>query len=243
MISLGYYSLMPSAAHIRYQSKLFRGSSHSWALRTLLPVSTTARVLDIGPGSGVIGRALKDRGFGDLSAVEIDAAARAHVQSIYSRVSADLTDFTGQKYDVILLLDVIEHMAEPEKFLATISNMLAPGGMVLVSVPNIAHWSVRFQLLFGFFCYTERGLLDKTHLQFFTRSRVRRFNQVVPALGCAEFDSSISPAELVLPIWMLAGPLFEIISRVRQAIARCLPGLCAYQHLAVFRNISALSRG
>lgn len=227
---------MAEAAHLRYQSKLFIGSSHSWALQKLLPFSADSAVLDIGPGSGVIGAALKERGFTDLSAVEIDAEARDHVKPIYNTVSDSIEHFGSKRFDIILLLDVIEHMAEPEKFLSRAAQALKDGGIILLSVPNIAHWSVRFQLLFGFFCYTNRGLLDRTHLQFFTRSRVKNIPSAVPALENAELNASIPPVELVVPKAISDSRAFEVLSECHLLFARTLPGMFAYQHLCVLKK-------
>lgn len=227
---------MSNAAHIRYQSKLFTGSSHSWALEKLADLPSSAAVLDIGPGSGVIGRALRDQGITDLSAVEIDPDAREHVRPIYRQVTESLDQLGSQRFDVVLLLDVIEHMAEPEKFLRLVSERLNDGGKILISVPNIAHWSVRFQLLFGFFQYTNRGLLDRTHLQFFTRSRVKAFDTAVPVLAARELDSTIPPLELIFPESVSTSALFQWFSRFRLGCARFWPGMFAYQHLSLLEK-------
>jgi len=127
-------------------------------------------------------------------------------------------------------------MAEPEKFLQSAVNYLKPGGFILVSVPNIAHWSVRFQLLFGFFEYTNRGLLDRTHLQFFNLRRVRRLGQNIPTVKAIEYNSSIEPLELLFPETITASSLFQLISRARLTVARALPGLCAFQHLCYLQK-------
>jgi 2-polyprenyl-3-methyl-5-hydroxy-6-metoxy-1,4-benzoquinol methylase len=227
---------MTQAAHIRYQSKLFFGSSHSWALEKLAQLSAQSTVLDIGPGSGVIGKWLHSQGFSNNTAIEIDPAAKEHVRPFYQQVLSSLDELNKQQFDAIILLDVLEHMAEPEKFLQCAVNYLKPGGFILISVPNIAHWSVRFQLLFGFFEYTNRGLLDRTHLQFFNRRRARRLNQHIPTLKAIEYDSSIEPLELLFPEVITASSLFKLISRVRLTVARALPGLCAFQHLCYLQK-------
>ena len=222
---------MSQAAHIRYQSKLFLGSSHSWAVEKLVRLNSESSVLDIGPGSGFIGKFLQGQGVTNISAVEIDAAAREHVKPLYKEVVGSLEGLGKQVFDAIILLDVIEHMAEPECFLQNVTEYLKPGGFVLISVPNVAHWSVRFQLLFGFFEYTNRGQLDRTHLQLFNRRRVKRLEKSAPSLKAIEYNSTISPLELVFPEFVTTSYLFELCSRTRLAFARVLPGLFAYQHL------------
>ena len=164
---------MEKAPQERYIFKPFYGSSHWWALNQIDKIPQSARVLDIGAGSGAIGKRLMEKGFQNLSAVEIDARARDYITPIYKAVHESLNPYKNEKFDLILLLDVLEHTATPEQFLNEILELLAPGGTILISVPNIAHWSIRFSLLFGIFNYTDRGLLDKTHLQFFARKRLR----------------------------------------------------------------------
>jgi len=220
-----------SAPHIRYQYKSFYGSSHSWALRhcALLPSST--RVLDVGSGSGAIGMELKKQGLTELYAVEIDAEARTHVKDIYKEAALDVSTFAGRKFDLILLLDVLEHMTNPFEYLGTMVSMLSPGGKILISLPNVAHWSMRILLLFGIFDYHDRGIMDRTHYQFFTRKRVRQMLRGEPLLRRCTFDSSIEPVEFLLPEVVWNNSVFRAVSAVRLAVARIFPGLFAFQHL------------
>jgi len=222
----------------RYQAKLFPGSSHTWALKQLESFSPQARVLDIGPGSGVIGEALRQRGFERLSAIEIDPEARENLKPIYSRIEMSLDPYErdGSRFDLVLLLDVLEHMAQPFEFLARVRSLLPNGAGVLISVPNIAHWSMRLCLLFGFFEYTNRGLLDQTHLQFFNR---RRFERLITSHGfrAQQRDATIEPLELLLPDVLTQSVIFSAISTARAYVARCLPGLMGYQLLAVIRAV------
>jgi 2-polyprenyl-3-methyl-5-hydroxy-6-metoxy-1,4-benzoquinol methylase len=223
---------MSEAAHLRYRHKPFIGSSHTWALGRCAGLSAASRVLDIGCGSGSIGSALKGSGVKDLYAVEIDPAARANAANIYRKVEESVSAFSSQQFDLILLLDVLEHLTEPEKFLAEAAALLAPGGRILISVPNMTHWSIRLQILFGFFVYTERGILDKTHFRFFTRRYLKSLIKTVPSLSIEKLAASISPAEFVLPVWISNSIFFTWFSKFRLTGARIFPGLLAYQLLA-----------
>ena len=69
----------------------------------------------------------------------------------------------------MLLLDVLEHLKSPETILDQCHDVLAAGGLAVISLPNVANITVRLSLLFGRFRYTDRGILDRTHLRFFTR--------------------------------------------------------------------------
>jgi SAM-dependent methyltransferase len=221
----------------RYQYKPFVGSSHSWAFSQLKRHVSKGPVLDVGPGSGVFGQVLKAQNIGPLHAVEIDPEARAHAATIYDQVSDSIDTFAGNTYQAILLLDVLEHMANPLPFYNRCVEMLAPGGVVLVSVPNIAHWSVRFMLLMGRFEPAQRGILDGTHLKHFSRRGFRKLLDQRTELGkTITLGASIEPAEFVLPKWVWDNAAFRALSAGRTLFARALPGLMAFQHLGAFQK-------
>jgi SAM-dependent methyltransferase len=220
----------------RYQEKPFPGSSHSWALNKLLGLSPQCRVLDVGPGSGLFGRALRVQGVAQICAVEIDQATRQRLHTVYDEIVEGLSDLkphTG--FDIVLLLDVLEHMADPESFLRELQKHLAPNAKLLISVPNFLHWSVRIPILFGIFRYYSRGILDRTHLQFFTLARIRALSSLFPGSKIIDIDSSISPAEFVLPQSLWNSSLLRIFSSFRLSVARAFPGIAAYQILCMLR--------
>lgn len=216
----------------KYLAKHFTGSSHDWAIKHLTTLDKQARILDIGCGSGPIGQALQAAGHTNLFAVEIDSSARAKVKDYYQMVEVSIDNFSGQKFDRIVILDVLEHLTDPDTFLRNALSYLAPDGQVLISVPNIAHWSTRFSLLFGFFEPTDRGILDRTHHQFFTRRRLKKFIKE-NGLTALELNSSIEPCEFVLPRFIWDNQAFEKLRSIRLWVAQHLPGLFAYQHLAI----------
>jgi len=131
-------------------------------------------VLDIGCGSGALGAWIKRENRQavvhgvDISA-EAGITAAERLDSFWC-VDLDLSPLpeTGLKYDLIILGDILEHLKRPDLFLAGINDHLAADGKVIVSVPNIANYSIRLRLLFGQFRYTETGIMDRTHLRFFT---------------------------------------------------------------------------
>lgn len=143
----------------------------------LLPfLPATSRVLlDVGCGSGAFGRLLRSRRPGmELWAVESDpAAARAAEDGFDHVVLGEFPDerLPSGRFDVVLCADVLEHMAEPEKALRAAVKTIGPDGIMVASVPNVRHWrAVVWPLLrHGTWTYTERGILDRTHLRFFTR--------------------------------------------------------------------------
>lgn len=136
------------------------------------------RVLDVGCATGYLGEALTTRGC-TVTGIELDLEAAEVAKGRLSRVvvgdiaSLDLDQTFGtERFDVAVLGDVIEHVVEPAALLARVSSLLVPGGSVVLSVPNVGHGSVRLALLQGRWQYRDLGLLDRTHLRFFTRDGV-----------------------------------------------------------------------
>jgi 2-polyprenyl-3-methyl-5-hydroxy-6-metoxy-1,4-benzoquinol methylase len=133
-------------------------------------------VLDVGCATGYLAQALVERGC-TVSGIEYDSEAaeqaRPHLDQL---VVGDLNvldlsaAFEGRTFDAIVLGDILEHLPEPNEILARLSGLLAPGGSVVLSVPNVAHGSVRLALLQGSWDYRDLGLMDRTHLRFFTRA-------------------------------------------------------------------------
>jgi 2-polyprenyl-3-methyl-5-hydroxy-6-metoxy-1,4-benzoquinol methylase len=140
------------------------------------------RVLDVGCGSGVHGAELHrlhgHRVVGvDISEASIEKAKTRLAEAYVADVTQpDRYPFRGrQLFDVVLFSDMLEHLTDPLDVLTRHYQLLAPGGQVLISLPNVAIWNVRFALLFGQFEYGDTGTLDRTHMRFFTRRSFRRF--------------------------------------------------------------------
>lgn len=143
-------------------------------------------MLDLGCGSGALGRHLQGQGQGgivfDGLTISTDEAQLASEH--YRRVEvADLETvnlpelFEAASYDIIVCADVLEHIRHPERVLAQCKQLLAPEGQVLLSIPNVAYSGLIAELMAGEFHYRKEGLLDETHVHFFTRQTLLRFLQ------------------------------------------------------------------
>jgi len=181
-------------------------------------------VLDVGCNAGYVGRAAREKLRVVFDGIEGDAAAAALAREAYRSVACvDLASpppwpGVSGPYDAILALDVLEHLAEPVRVLSALAGLLAPGGRVVVSVPNVAHWTVRFGLLFGRFDYVETGILDRTHLRFFTRELLLE--------ACADAGLAVDETAITTN----AFPLRKLVSHgMRRRVAALLPGPLAYQ--------------
>lgn len=142
-------------------------------------VGESRRVLELGPATGYMTRVMRDRGC-SVVGIELDLQMGREAEPYCDRViigdleALDLQAELGDdRFDVIVAADVLEHLRDPLAVLLTLREFLAPQGRFVVSLPNVAHGSVRFALLEGRFEYQKAGLLDGTHLRFFTRQSVQ----------------------------------------------------------------------
>jgi 2-polyprenyl-3-methyl-5-hydroxy-6-metoxy-1,4-benzoquinol methylase len=136
------------------------------------------RVLDLGSGPAIVSSHLKRADAKEVTCVDdsADRLAVARQRGVDRVVRADLEtsewadSFPGETFDVVILADVLEHLRAPEAPLRLIRErkLLADGGYLVVSIPNIAHEAVAAELLTGRFRYRDAGLLDSTHVHFFT---------------------------------------------------------------------------
>jgi len=153
------------------------GSTHS-KIVSLVPPAT--RVLEFGCATGYMTEVLKNRLGCTVTGVEISPEAAELAEQHAERVivgDAEKIDYAaelaGEEFDVVLFADVLEHLKEPGDVLRRVRPFVAENGVVIASIPNIAHGSVRLALLGGEFRYRDWGLLDDTHLRFFTRASIQ----------------------------------------------------------------------
>lgn len=145
------------------------------------------RVLEIGCDCGVNLLHLKNQYPNvRLYGVEINAGAAeiaSHVaQTQVANIEDKSLDFAGTKFDYIIFGDVLEHLRDPEGTIEYCKSLLKEDGRILACIPNLMHYSVMYQLLNGNFTYTDTGLLDRTHIHFFT------FNEIVRMFGNAGYE-------------------------------------------------------
>lgn len=164
--------LAKSVDPLRYQPSRF--SFHESGVFGIVSsfIPKGSRVLDVGCGTGWMSRHLRDEGGCETVGVEPDPVraeeARGSGLDVIIGVLQDVdVDATG-RFDVVLFGDVLEHLSDPGQVLGLAKKYLRPGGLVVASVPNVAHWTVRLLLLSGRFDYKPTGIMDATHLRWFT---------------------------------------------------------------------------
>jgi O-antigen biosynthesis protein len=136
-------------------------------------VGGNRRVLELGCSTGYVSRLLKQSGCRvvgvECDSVALQSAARVCDQVILADLNVTTwSEQLEERFDVVLMGDVLEHLVHPDEVLQSVRQLLSPGGTVVISLPNVVHWSQRMKTLSGRFDYQSVGLLDHTHLRFFT---------------------------------------------------------------------------
>ncbi len=135
------------------------------------------KVLEVGTGTGALAREIRKKCPGvEYVGVEISAAYRDAAQSWCDRAYLENFEHASETLmselsdtDVVIFADVLEHLIDPWASLARMREVLPAHARIIASIPNIQHWSIQYRLLAGDFRYADVGLLDRTHLRFFTR--------------------------------------------------------------------------
>jgi len=215
---------------VLYPVKTTPRSSHDLARRA---VGTGQKVLDVGCGDGNFSALLQKAGNSVIGIDKRDLTPAMEALDDYRRVDLDQApvalprDLRERKFDQILLLDVLQTLRNPETLLRECAPLLRSTGKVVVSVPNIANITVRTSLLFGAFPYRDRGILDRSHLRFFTARSARR---MLEAAGYRVLTSKMTamPVGLALGLDPNKTP-GRTIHAFSVMLARTMPRLFGYQ--------------
>jgi SAM-dependent methyltransferase len=217
---------MPGPA---YEFKAFKHSSHYWILKMLEPEKNHLKILDVGTASGYLGKVLGGKGH-SVSGIENDLAAAEKAKGYYD--SFQLVDLESyefpyrREFDYILFADVLEHLRDPASVLRKCLPALKESGKIIISVPNVANLVVRLSLLFGRFDYMDRGILDRTHLRFFT---FRSLDKMLNEVSCRVLRVIATPLPLQIVVPFTDKKLFAPLHEGLHMLTRCWKTGLGYQ--------------
>jgi len=220
--------------------KVMRHSSHDYAIEL---VGARRDVLDVGCGDGYLAAKLATN---DNRVFGVDSVAQpVHRAAFDTYVEADLNRgigpaldaLAGRRVDRVLLLDVLEHLWNPESLLRQAALALKPEGRVIVSLPNVANVTVRLALLFGRFTYRDRGILDRTHVRFFTLRTARALLEQT-GWSIETERATVMPLELLFGLSPL-NPIMRVLNLTLVTCTSLFPRLLGYQFVFVARAQSA----
>nr|HMQ21137.1 bifunctional glycosyltransferase/class I SAM-dependent methyltransferase [Planctomycetota bacterium] len=198
-----------------------------------------ARVVELGAGHGQVGRSLHGQGASvvaiDLYKPDVDFPFPYLARDLDAPFADAVCEAQGGQSQVVVALDVIEHLKEPEVSLREIRAVLEPGGRLLASTGNVAYLPLRFLLFFGMFNYGKKGILDLTHKRLFT---TRSFRRTLEGEGFV-VDRLVGfgpPIRDMVGQGLVLGALDSVLSW----LARLWPSVFAYQFLVEARAKDSL---
>jgi SAM-dependent methyltransferase len=230
-----YYSKFDTRGDRYVYKKADPYSSHSQIIDWVAK-ERPSEILEVGTATGFLTSELAAMGC-TVTGIEQDPAmanlARQHcTRMIEGDVETLDLDQLGS-YDAILLGDVLEHLRSPRVLLEQLSHKLKPGGKILISLPNIANIWVRLNLLLGRFNYSRVGILDESHLRFFTLKSAR---QLATDSGLDVISTGVTPIPLplILPYTSKGRPL-SFLHVINWALTKLTRTLLGYQFILVCR--------
>ena len=150
-------------------------------------IKPSSKILEFGPSYGRMSKYLKEQLNCEIYAVEKDEEAAFHTKKYVNKMIMDdienfkwVKEIENLKFDYIIFADVLEHLYNPEKVLKKVKTFLKENGSILISIPNIAHNAIILGLMKNEFNYHSTGLLDNTHIRFFTQ---KTFEQLINKLN------------------------------------------------------------
>ncbi len=215
---------------VPYAIKRSPYSSHFYAARL---VGKDQRVLELACGNGGFGAELVAT---SNRVIGVDTNPTVPAWVGYERVVAanlenGLPLRTDEKFSRVLLLETVEHLRDARPLLNDLKATLAERGTLIIAVPNVANVTVRLAMMFGTFRYSDRGIMDWSHLRFFTRNTI---TELVSACGYRILDRhyTVVPIERLIPLRQ-ENKLMRFLTQLLRIATRIAPGLLAYEVVLV----------
>jgi len=173
---------------------------YSMGRTELLPLipETAKRVLDVGCGEGILGEQILHRGAEEVVGIEkVPSAARRASKRLSHIIEGDIENLVSRlergAFDAVVCADVLEHLIDPWGVLQQLTRCLSQNGYLIASIPNARYLALIDHLINGHWTYQASGLLDRTHLRFFTLSEIK---EMFSKAGLSITDLHVNPGIL-----------------------------------------------
>jgi len=172
-MGFGTHSWVPASGE--YDFKEGEGTSHT-VLLEMLSGASPKRILDLGCAGGRLAERLRKLGHHvtGVDGLEVDGVRDRVDEFVLGNLEDGIPATVGSGFDIVIAADVIEHVTHPSRLLRQMAEVVTGDGEILISVPNFGHWYPRLRVASGMFDYDRRGILDETHLRFFSRRSLLR---------------------------------------------------------------------
>lgn len=228
-IGIGCSLKFRGSKQLVYKDKFgYMFSTHYYLLK-LINMYKPKRILEIASGPGYLANKLKDKDI-RITGIDLYAPANKYYDKFFCEnvEQFDWNKLEGDRFDLVCLMDILEHLKEPEKLLLALrNNPKLENALFIISVPNVAFFTIRIGLLFGWFNYADRGILDIDHKRLFTYSS---FQTMLKECGF-KVDKTIP---IPPPFKLLSESLvIGFIAAIFNLLNKIFPGLFSFQILKI----------
>lgn len=226
----------------KYNKKTDNFSSHIIIARYISrQTKFNTKIIDLGCDVGFLGSILSlfKKKF-EIHGVDINKKNLTIAKKYYKKVY--LLDLNEQKwpikekFEIAVLADMLEHLYNPQTVIAKVLKLLKKRGILIISVPNIAFWWARLQILLGRFPKENRGIFDRTHIHFYTRDTLSRLLLSFPEIKIESFHQTTLPLQFVFKKDISKFP-FNLTYNINYFLAKIWPSLFSYQVVIVATKI------
>lgn len=232
-IGIGCSLKFRGSKQLVYKDKFgYKFSTHYYLLE-LIDTYKPKRILEIASGPGYLGEKLKDEDI-RITGIDLHAPGNTYYDKFFCEnvEQFDWSKLEGEHFDIVCLMDILEHLKEPEKLLLALrNNPKLENAIFIMSVPNVAFFTIRIGLLFGWFNYADRGILDIDHKRLFTYSS---FHAMLKECGF-KVDKTIP----VPPPFKLLSESLAIgfVAVIFNLLNKIFPGLFSFQIMKIAKPI------